>query len=136
MKHKRSAIIPFLSGVFATLMLMSVVLTAGATETIYKNITVRPGIKMYIDDVQLIPRDVTGAEVDVFIYYGTTYVPARALSEALGKTIQYDGKTSSVYIGKHNSESPAIMLSDLDYFSGAEWIGTLVSDKNLRLISV
>ena len=130
MKRRHSALVPFLSGVFATLMLMSMVLSAGATETVYKNITVRPGIKMYIDDVQLIPRDVTGAEVDVFIYYGTTYVPARALSEALGRTIQYDGKTSSVYIGKHAADSPAVMLADMDYFAGTKDVKTQASDQD------
>lgn len=130
MKRRHGALVPFLSGVFATLMLMSMVLTAGATETIYKNITVRPGIKMYIDDVQLIPRDVTGAEVDVFIYYGTTYVPARALSEALGRTIQYDGKTNSVYIGKHAADSPAVMLANMDYFSGTKNVKTQASDQD------
>ena len=105
MKDKKS-VTSFLSGVFVTLMLISLVISAGATDdTIYKAITVRPGIKIYVDDVQLIPRDVTGAEVDVFIYYGTTYVPARALSEALGKAVEYDGETSSVYIGKRANKT-------------------------------
>ena len=130
MKDKKS-VTSFLSGVFVTLMLISLVISAGATDdTIYKAITVRPGIKIYVDDVQLIPRDVTGAEVDVFIYYGTTYVPARALSEALGKTIQYDGATNSVYIGKHAGESPAVMLTDLDYFAGSSSIETQASDQD------
>ena len=130
MKDKKS-VTSFLSGVFVTLMLISLVISAGATDdTIYKAITVRPGIKIYVDDVQLIPRDVTGAEVDVFIYYGTTYVPARALSEALGKTIQYDGATNSVYIGKHAGESPAVMLTDLDYFAGSSSIKTQASDQD------
>ncbi len=130
MTHRHKPLIPFLSGVFATLMLMSMILTAGATDTIYKNITIRPGIKLFIDDVQLIPRDVTGAEVDVFIYNGTTYVPARALSEALGKVIQYEGKTNGVYIGKHTGESPAVMLADLDYFAGNDSIRTMDSDQD------
>lgn len=130
MTHRHKTLVPFLSGVFAILMLMSMILTAGATDTIYKNITIRPGIKLFIDDVQLIPRDVTGAEVDVFIYNGTTYVPARALSEALGKVIQYEGKTNGVYIGKHTGESPAVMLADLDYFAGTESIKMVDSDQD------
>lgn len=130
MTHRHKPLIPFLSGVFATLMLMSMILTAGATDTIYKNITIRPGIKLFIDDVQLIPRDVTGAEVDVFIYNGTTYVPARALSEALGKVIQYEGKTNGVYIGKHTGESPAVMLADLDYFAGDKSVDMQDSDQD------
>jgi len=52
----------------------------------------------------------------VFSYNGTTYLPARAVSIAVGKPISWDGKTQSVYIGKHDSQMPVAMLIDLEYF--------------------
>jgi foldase protein PrsA len=35
-----------------------------------------------------------------FIYNGTTYVPLRFVSEALGKQVQWDGDTETVWIGR------------------------------------
>lgn len=83
---------------------------------VQKEITVSTGINIYVDDVKLNPVDANGKPVEVFIYNGTTYLPARAVSTAVGKPINWDGKTQSIYIGKHDSEEPVAMLSDLDYF--------------------
>lgn len=83
-----------------------------------KNITVYPGVNIYIDDQKLNPKDVNGNPVEVFVYNGTTYLPVRAVSEALGKPVQWEGSTTSVYVGKHTGDKPAVWLSDLDYFTG------------------
>ena len=82
-----------------------------------KNITVYPGVNIYIDDQKLNPKDVNGNPVEVFVYNGTTYLPVRAVSEALGKPVQWEGSTYSVYVGKHAGDKPAVWLSDLDYFT-------------------
>ncbi|NLS45476.1 MAG: copper amine oxidase [Firmicutes bacterium] len=74
-------------------------------------------IKIYVDDLLISPKDGLGNSVEPFIYQGTTYLPVRAVSEALGKPILWDGKTNSIYIGKHDSDEPAISLNDLDYFN-------------------
>ena len=105
----------FLMGVLATLLLVN--LATPALAAAGKMIEVFTGIRIYIDDVELHPTDVTGNPVDVFIYNGTTYLPVRAVSEALGKPVQWDGKTQSVYIGKHSSDTPAAYLSQMDYFT-------------------
>ena len=85
--------------------------------TIKKTIDVYTGVSIYMDDELLEPKDANGNPVEVFIYNGTTYLPVRAISEAVGKPVQWEGKTSSVYLGKHSSEKPALMLKDLDYYS-------------------
>jgi len=77
---------------------------------------VSTGVNIYIDDVKLNPVDANGKPVEVFIYNGTTYLPVRAISNAFGKPIMWDGKTRSVYIGKHTDSKPAVWLKDLDYF--------------------
>lgn len=85
-------------------------------------IEVFTGVNIYIDDVKLDPRDANGNPVEVFVYNGTTYLPVRAVGEAVGKTVQWEGKTSSVYLGKHSSDKPAVLLQDLDYFKGTGWV--------------
>ncbi|MDP4182776.1 MAG: copper amine oxidase N-terminal domain-containing protein, partial [Bacillota bacterium] len=78
-------------------------------------------IKIYVDDSAVTPKDAQGNTVEPFVYNGTTYLPVRAVSNALGKNVEWDGKTSSVYIGKHNNSSnsqPSSMwLDQLDYFN-------------------
>ena len=57
------------------------------------------GIKIYVDGALITPKDATGKVVDPFVSDGTTYLPVRAVGEALGKTVDWDGATQSVYIG-------------------------------------
>ncbi|SFL31402.1 foldase protein PrsA [Paenibacillus sp. 1_12] len=42
----------------------------------------------------------TAEQGESFIYNGTTYVPLRFVSEALGKEVQYDGDTETIWVGK------------------------------------
>lgn len=106
----------FLAGVLVTLLVVSMVPSALAAAGM--NITVYPGVSIYMDDAKLDPTDANGKPVEAFIYNGTTYLPVRAVSEALGQVVQWDGSTKSVYIGKHASDKPAAWLSQMDYFSG------------------
>lgn len=46
------------------------------------------------------PKDVTGTIVEPFIYQGTTYLPVRAVGEAIGKKVTWDGETKTVYLGE------------------------------------
>lgn len=115
---KTHTIRAFLAGVLVTLFVVGIVpstLAAGG-----KNVEVFPGVNIYIDDQKLNPTDANGNPVEAFIYNGTTYLPVRAVSEALGKPVQWEGATSSVYVGKHSSDRPAVWLSQMDYFSGTE----------------
>jgi hypothetical protein len=56
-------------------------------------------IKIYVDGVLITPRDVNGNIVEPFISDGTTYLPVRAVGEAFGKTVEWDGSTWSIFIG-------------------------------------
>lgn len=82
-----------------------------------RTITVYSGVDIYVDDARLDARDANGNPVEVFIYNGTTYLPVRAVGEAVGKAVQWEAKTSSVYIGQHKSDKPAVWLDEFDYFS-------------------
>lgn len=76
--------------------------TAGksSVESTTKKITILEGANVYIDNVPYLPKDTKGNVVEPFIYKGTTYLPARAISEIFGASIKWDKKTNSVYIGE------------------------------------
>lgn len=113
----------FLLGVLVTILVIS--LTTPVMAAASKTIEVFTGVKIYVDDKQLNPTDANGNPVDVFIYNGTTYLPVRAVSDAVGKVVQWDGATQSVYLGKHSSDRPAAYLSKMDYFTQS---GAFITD--------
>lgn len=126
---KRSQKIKYmLLGAVLTICISALVIPAFAALT-SKNIQVYTGLNLYLNDNKFIPRDANGNQVEVFAYNGTTYLPVRAISEAVGLPIQWEGSTSSVYIGKHSSDKPAILLQALDYFTGRK-IVTVTSAKD------
>ena len=71
---------------------------AGAATFTEKTIDVKGGATIYLEDAVLNPTDVNGETVDTFIYDGTTYLPLRAVSEALGMDVDFDLETGSVYV--------------------------------------
>ena len=56
-------------------------------------------IKIYVGQKLVTPKDASGNVVEPFIYNGTTYLPVRAVGEALGQEVYWDNATKSVYIG-------------------------------------
>lgn len=89
----------FLAGVLTAVLALSLTVPALAAAGV--NITVYPGVALYLDDAKLTPTDANGKPVDVFVYNGTTYLPVRAVSEALNIPVQWDSGTRTVYLGKH-----------------------------------
>jgi len=57
-------------------------------------------IRLFVDGELIIPKDGNGKEVEPFIVDGTTYLPVRAVANALNKDVTWDGNTQTVYIGK------------------------------------
>lgn len=79
----------------AVVCLMAFSCTAVGAATIAKNITVYyRDIKIVVDGIKENP------DAEPFIYNGTTYLPVRAVSEALGENVEWDDTTSTVYIGE------------------------------------
>lgn len=85
-------------------------------------------VRIVIDNKELIPTDVNGNRVSPIIVDGTTYLPVRAVANAFGKAVYWDGETSTVYLGNSNGDLPypTTKLIDLNnsgwkghiYFSG------------------
>lgn len=78
----------FLSGVLCATLVFSLTLSALAISG-RMTIEVDP-INVQVNGEVFQPTDVTGKEVPVFAYQGTTYAPLRALAEAYGLEVGYD----------------------------------------------
>lgn len=84
--------------ILAGLLLLSSAIFAASFR---KNITVDyMGIKLVVDGREVVMgNDMAGNKIEPFAYEGTTYLPVRAITEALGKTVQWDEATNTVFIG-------------------------------------
>lgn len=108
----------FVVGVLLASLVVSAIPTMAekvtkSAELLYNN------IKVVIDGKQADLKDVQGNAVDPFIIDGTTYLPVRAVANALDKAVSWDGATQTVYIGKNEEiEQPSMWLKDLETFTG------------------
>lgn len=86
---------------------------AANTTTLYN--VIANGIKIVIDGQKLNPTDANGNKVEPIIYNGTTYLPVRAVANALGKAVYWDGPNYTVYLGDMNGELeyPTVKLEDM-----------------------
>ena len=82
-------------------------------EALYSN------IKVFIDGKEAILTDIDGKTVEPFIMNGIIYIPIQPFCEAMGKVTEWEGATSTVYVGPHNSQKPSVMLSQMDYINRA-----------------
>ncbi|MDR1160010.1 MAG: NPCBM/NEW2 domain-containing protein [Syntrophomonadaceae bacterium] len=104
----------FMTGILAGVFLVTSISSVwgdpvGRTITAYYN-----NIKIYVDGKLINPLDGSGKPVEPFVYDGTTYLPVRAIGEALGQNITWDGETQSVYIGqKPLTEVPKVWINDI-----------------------
>lgn len=70
-----------------------------AIEVSYNN------IKLIVDSKPVkFGKDSAGKEIEPFIYNGTTYLPVRTVGEAIGKKVNWDGATQTVYLGERPGE--------------------------------
>ena len=85
-----------IGAVFALVIsVMMPVIAASVQKQIIANYS---NIKIYVDGALITPKDANGNIVEPFISDGTTYLPVRAVGEALGKKVEWDGKSQSVYL--------------------------------------
>ena len=88
----------FFTGVLLTILIITLITTVFA-EQISKAITaVYRDIKITIDGEEIIPKDANGKIVEPFIVDGTTYLPIRAISEAIGYNVKWDDEANTVVI--------------------------------------
>ncbi len=76
-----------------------------SADTGYKDINVWYGATVTINGELFIPTDSNGKTVQPFIYEGTTYMPMRAVIEALGANIEWDANKKMVIITEDKEET-------------------------------
>lgn len=81
-------------------------------------------LKYMMDGVQKKPIVNQG-----FIYSGTTYVPLRFISEALGKEVSWDGETGTIWVGKKLGRTSLLSTMDYARVDGAAQNDYLTFDK-------
>ena len=97
----------FISGVLTSLLLVVLVVTAVAqTGTIQKTLEYK-NISVTLDGKKLDLKDAKGNSVEPFMFDGTNYLPVRAISEALGLNVSWDGSTNTVVLKTPGSSSTA-----------------------------
>lgn len=109
----------------AAVLTAAMVLPASAVLGQSKTLQVTAGIGLTIDGLKANPTDVTGKSVDTFYYNGTTYVPVRAVGEALGQTVEWDSKTNSVAIGTEGNDAANDAAYLKEYFGVTGLTGTV-----------
>lgn len=72
-------------------------------------------IKIFVDGGEVVAKDPNGNIVEPFTMNGTTYLPVRAIANALGQDVEWDGATQSVYIGKKDQTKPDNYLHKIQY---------------------
>ena len=69
-------------------------------------------IKIVVDGSEIRPIDAAGNVIEPFIVNGTTYLPVRAVADAVGKEVYWDGPNFTVYLGNMDGvlEHPSLRL--------------------------
>lgn len=81
----------------AVCLLVAVLAVPSLAESTSRQLTaVYNGIGIYVNGVKIDPRDANGNSVQPFVVDGTTYLPVRAIAEAVGYDVNYDASTQTV----------------------------------------
>ncbi|HIY05604.1 MAG TPA: copper amine oxidase N-terminal domain-containing protein [Candidatus Evtepia faecigallinarum] len=104
----------FLAGVLVSLLV--VVLAVPALASVYDK-----AVQIYYRDIKvtlngktITPKDAQGNPVEPFLMNGTTYLPIRGISSALGLDVQWDQGTYTVGLTTEDYQAPDGGFSKLD----------------------
>ena len=105
-----------IAGVLIGAMLTSGVVFAKqistTAELFYNN------IKISLNGQEVLPKDANGNYVEPFTINGTTYLPVRAVANALGIDVDWDGSTNTVILS--NALSAPFTLAAGQYIVGED----------------
>ena len=86
-------------------------------------------IQLVIDGVPITPCDVAGNPVEPFLLGGSAYLPLRAVADALGLEVDWDGSSSTVYLSGQVSSTVEYLLSRRLLQSQQEAEGVFVEEE-------
>ena len=94
----------FLAGCLVTLLLSG---TIGAAAAYQRQATLDyTGIKITLDGQSITPTDANGNAVEPFAINGTTYLPVRAVANAMGLNVNWDQSTQTVKLTTPGASTP------------------------------
>ena len=114
---KKQSMRNFIYGFFTALLLLAFVVPSFAESASRQITAIYGGIEIYINGAKLVPKDVNGNYVQPFVVDGTTYLPIRAVAEAVGYDVNYDDETHTATLApktKEVSPSPSPTRQPLD----------------------
>ena len=119
MKNSKHTIKGFCMGLLTAAVIAGSGLPAMALSNFQQINVAMGGIKLFVDGQLQVPTDVKGNVVEPLIYNGTTYLPVRALTGMLtDKSVAWDAKTESVYIGVKPGAGEVIRADELKAIKG------------------
>ncbi|WP_427182161.1 stalk domain-containing protein [Paenibacillus sp. TC-CSREp1] len=100
----------------ATVMVLGMTLTGAAgvfagTQLEKISAYLNHGISFNVDGAAYAPIDGNGTKLAPITYNNSTYLPVRALAEALHVPVTYDGATKQVIIGGQNNNNPSALTN-------------------------
>ena len=106
----------FVLGCLVTTVVISLTGTAAATVAQKTLVADYNNIKVTLDGQKVNLVDANGAAVEPFAVSGTTYLPVRAVADALGLNVAWDGNTQTVVLTRGNSTSENTSNNIGDYY--------------------
>lgn len=100
-----------------TTMLLAVILSLSAV-IVHATVGTRTAtlsydnIKITLDGKETLPIDASGNAIEPFIIDGTTYLPVRGISSALGLDVGWDNQTKTVQLSTPGAFSGAVQVYD------------------------
>ncbi|MEN2773534.1 extracellular solute-binding protein [Acetivibrio clariflavus] len=93
-----------LSLAVTAMMMVGFIAGAAASSGIIKiTAEINPKINYILNGKKFVPRDMDGSEMNTIIYNGRSYVPLRAIAEALNVYVDWDAETSTIILGENNA---------------------------------
>ena len=92
-------------------------------------------IKVVVNGKPTTPRDSDGTPVKPFISSGTTYLPVRSISNALGQNVDWDSDTSTIYIGD-KLETDKVNMAEIEPVEGTHILNSSSATFPLRQVTI
>lgn len=94
--------------------LLTLLLTLALAGVAYATVGQKPAtldytdIKISLNGTEIVPKDVNGNAVEPFAIEGTTYLPVRAVADALGLEVGWDQDTKTVILSTKSDSEDAL----------------------------
>ena len=106
--------------------------TGASADTKLKEITayINNSINIKLNGNHYVPTDSKGIKISPIIYNGSSYLPIRSLSQALGVAVKYDESTNTIMLGEQEGKGEMLQ----NFRAGGS--STSVSSRDADILSI